>query len=321
MQTFTTKKNRGNSIEVKKKNFRVNLKGIKNDYDLYLMMVPMVLSFLLFAYKPMTGLVIAFKDYSPFRGIWKSNWVGFQYFIEYFTGPYAARTILNTFIISLSTLFLGFPMPIILALLLNEVRVKWFKKTIQTFSYVPHFISVVVVCSMVVNFLSPSTGIVNTMLKWFHINPIYFLSIPAYFVPMYVIMAIWKNTGYDSIIYIAALTSISAELYEASEVDGAGRWKQFLNITLPSLKPTIIIMLLIRLGGILNVGYESIILLYNPSTYKTADIISTFVYRVGLAEGRYDFATAVGMINSVATLIIVVIANKFSNKYAETGLW
>jgi len=320
MEPLTIKEKRINSITVKK-SLRVNLKEIKNEYDLYLMLIPMILFFLLFAYKPMTGLIIAFKDYSPFKGIMGSKWIGFEYFIEFFTGPYAARTILNTFIISLSSLIVGFPMPIILALLLNEVRINWFKKAIQTVSYVPHFISTVVVCSMVINFLSPSTGIVNTMLQWFHIDPIYFLSKPFYFVPIYVIMGIWKSTGYDSIIYIAALTSISAELYEAAEVDGAGRWKQFLNITLPSLKSTIIIMLLIRLGSIINVGYESIILLYNPSTYKTADIISTFIYRTGLAEGRYDFATAVGMINSVATLIIVVIANKLSNKFAETGLW
>ncbi len=303
------------------KNIKKKIRLLKNDFDLYLMLIPMVLFFLIFTYKPMTGLVVAFKYYSPFKGIWGSRWVGLQYFIEFFTGPYALRTIVNTFRISLSSLIVGFPMPIILALLLNELRAYRFKKAVQTISYIPHFISTVVVCGMITSFLAPTTGVVNTILKWYGLDPVYFLSIPAYFVPIYIAMEIWKNTGYNSIIYIAALTSISDELYEAATVDGAGRWKQFLHITLPSLMPTIVIMLLVRLGGILNVGYEAIILLYNPSIYETADVISTFVYRTGITEGRYDFATAVGLFNSLVAFIIVIIANKFSNKLTDTGLW
>lgn len=300
---------------------RNNRRLFTEDWDLYLMTVPMFLFFLLIAYKPLTGLVIAFKYYSPFKGIWASRWVGFQYFFEFFSGPYAWRTIRNTFTISLTTLIIGFPMPIILALLLNELRIKWFKKTVQTISYIPHFISTVVVCGLVTNFLAPSTGLINLVLKSLGFESIYFLSMPGYFVPIYAIMEIWKSSGYNSIIYIATLASINEELYEAAMIDGAGRWKQFLHVTLPALIPTITIMLLIRLGGILNVGYEAIILLYNPSIYESADVISTYVYRSGLSEGRYDYATAVGLFNSVVAFIIVILANKVSNRLTDTGLW
>lgn len=319
MKILLLKGSKNNNITVKYSPNRMKL--LKNDFDLYLMMAPMILFFILFKYKPITGLVIAFKDYSPFKGFWESEWIGFQHFKEFFTSPYAGRTIRNTLIISLSSLVITFPMPIILALLLNELRAIKFKKAVQTISYIPHFISTVVVCGMVVNFLSPTTGVVNSILKWFGSEPIYFLSIPQYFVPIYLIMEIWRGTGYNSIVYISALTSINDELYEAAIVDGAGRWKQFLYITLPSLIPTIVIMLLIRLGSILNVGYEAIILLYNPSIYETADVISTFVYRTGIAEARYDFSTAVEIVNSVVAFIIVIIANKASNRITDTGLW
>lgn len=294
---------------------------LRNEYDLYLMMIPMILFFLLFSYKPLTGLIIAFKDYSPFRGVWDSEWVGFQYFIEFFTGPYAWRTIRNTLAISLTTLLIGFPMPIVLALLLNELTAIRFKKMVQTISYIPHFISVVVVCSIVTNFLSPTSGVINAILQSLGLDPIYFLSIPRYFIPIYIMMNIWKTTGYSSIVYIASLTSIPDEQYEAARVDGAGRWLQFLYVTLPGLTPTIIIMLLIQLGGILNVGYEAIILMYNPSIYETADVINTYVYRVGIMEARYDYATAIGLFNSVVALVLVMAANKISNKFTQVGLW
>ncbi|MCI8622902.1 MAG: sugar ABC transporter permease [Provencibacterium sp.] len=296
-------------------------KYLRNEYDLYLMLVPMLLFYLLFAYKPMTGLLIAFKDYSPFKGIWDSKWVGFQYFTEFFTGPYAWRVIRNTLTISLSTLVFGFPAPILLAVLLNELRARKFQKAVQTISYIPHFISTVVVCSMLTSFLSPTSGVVNAILQFFGREPVYFLSKPEMFVPIYLLMNIWKNTGYGSIVYIAALTSISEDLYEAARVDGAGRWKQFLHITLPGLLPTIVVMLLVQLGGILNVGYEAIILLYNPGVYETADVINSYVYRSGIVEGRYDYATAVGLFNSVVALVLVLIANKVSNRLTETGLW
>ena len=250
-----------------------------------------------------------------------SPWVGFQHFTDFFTSPYAFRVIKNTLVISCTSLVFGFPMPIILALLLNELRAKKFKKLVQTVSYIPHFISVVVICGLVINFLSPSAGVINKMIEACGGDPIYFMSKPQYFVPVYTIMNIWKSTGYGAIIYISALTAIPETLYEAATVDGAGRWKQMIHVTLPSLMPTIVVMLLINLGNILNVGYESIILLYSPVLYETADVISTFIYRVGLAEGRYDYATAIGLINSAVAFILVISANKISNKLTNTGLW
>lgn len=285
------------------------------------MLTPMLLFFIIFMYKPMPGLVIAFKDFSPFKGIWDSPWVGFDHFIEFFTGPYSFRVIRNTLVISLTSLAFGFPAPIILALLLNELHSPKFRKAVQTISYIPHFISVVVICGLVVNFLSPSSGIVNSLIQLFGGEPIYFLSKPEWFVPVYTIMNIWKSTGYGAIIYISALTSIPEDLYEAARVDGAGRWKQLLFVTLPSLLPTIMVMLLISLGNILNVGYESIILLYNPAIYDSADVISTYIYRTGLSEGRYDYATAIGLVNSVVAFALVISANKLSNKLTQTGLW
>lgn len=296
-------------------------KYLRNNYSLYLMLTPMLLFFIIFMYKPMPGLVIAFKDFSPFKGIWDSPWVGFDHFIEFFTGPYSFRVIRNTLVISLTSLAFGFPAPIILALLLNELHSPKFRKAVQTISYIPHFISVVVICGLVVNFLSPSSGIVNSLIRLFGGEPIYFLSKPEWFVPVYTIMNIWKSTGYGAIIYISALTSIPEDLYEAARVDGAGRWKQLLFVTLPSLLPTIMVMLLISLGNILNVGYESIILLYNPAIYDSADVISTYIYRTGLSEGRYDYATAIGLVNSVVAFALVISANKLSNKLTQTGLW
>lgn len=296
-------------------------KHIKNNFVLYLMLVPIILFFVLFLYKPMPGLIIAFKKFSPFKGIADSPFIGFDHFIEFFKSPYAFRVIGNTLTISSISLLFGFPMPIIFALLLNELRAKKFRGLVQTVSYVPHFISVVVVCGLVVNFLSPTTGIVNSVLELLGIDRVYFLSKPEWFVPIYTLMNIWKSTGYSAIIYIAALTGIPEDLYEAATVDGAGRWQQMLHITLPSLLPTIVIMLLINLGNILNVGYEAIILLYNPGIFETSDVISTYIYRVGISEGRYDYATAVGLVNSVVAFILVVSANKISNKLTDTGLW
>lgn len=296
-------------------------KSLRNNFVLYLMTVPMILFFIIFLYKPMPGLVIAFKDYSPFRGIAGSPWTGLDHFVEFFTSPYAFRVIRNTLVISCASLLFCFPMPIIFALLLNELRSHRYRTMVQTVSYIPHFISTVVVCGLVVNFLSPTTGVVNNILDLLGMDRVYFLSKPELFVPIYTLMNIWKSTGYNAIIYIAALTSIPSDLYEAATVDGASRWKQTLHITLPSLLPTIVIMLLVNLGNILNVGYEAIILLYNAGIYETADVISTYIYRVGMTEGRYDYATAVGLVNSVVAFILIIVANKVSNKLTDSGLW
>lgn len=303
------------------RSFKKFVKHVRNNFVLYLMMLPMVMFFIVFAYKPMPGLIIAFKDYSPFKGIAESPWVGLEYFIEFFKGPFAFRVIRNTLTISIASLLFCFPMPIVFALLLNELRHQKFRTVVQTISYIPHFISVVVVCGLVVNFLSPTTGVVNNILALLGMDKVYFLSKPELFVPIYTLMNIWKSTGYNAIIYIAALTAIPEDLYEAARVDGANRWKQIQCITLPSLLPTIVIMLLINIGNMLNVGYEAIILLYNAGIYETADVISTYIYRVGISEGRYDYAAAIGLVNSVVAFFIVIAANKISNKLTESGLW
>jgi putative aldouronate transport system permease protein len=275
----------------------------------------------LFTYRPIGSLIIAFKDYSPFKGIMASPWAGLSHYKEFFNSPYAGRVIRNTVVLGMAQLFLGFPLPIIFALLLNELRGGAFKKTVQTVSFLPHFISTVVVCSMVMNFLSPSYGVINSIIQKFGGEPIYFLTQPKLFLPVFITMILWRETGYNSIVYISALTSISEELYEAATVDGANRWKQLWHITLPELTPTIVIMLLVQLGAILNVSYEAIILLYNPSIYETADIISTFVYRVGMQQGRYDYSTAIDLMNSVFSFILVIGANKLSKRLTETSLW
>lgn len=307
--------------EKKKERFLHTWKLVKNDYDLYLMTIPMLLMLILFTYKPIGSLIIAFKDYSPFKGILASPWAGLTHFKEFFGSPYAWRVIRNTLTIGLSQLLFGFPLPIIFALLLNELRGGPFKKAVQTINFLPHFISTVIVCSMVVNFLSPSYGVVNSIIQKFGGESVYFLSQPKYFIPVFVLMGMWRETGYNSIVYISALTSINEELYEAATVDGANRWKQLWYITIPELVPTIVIMLLIQLGAILNVSYEAIILLYNPSIYESADVISTFVYRVGIQQGRYDYSTAIDLMNSVLSFILVVGANKLSKRVTKISLW
>lgn len=298
-----------------------NLKLMRNDYDLYLMMIPMLLMLILFTYRPIGSLVIAFKDYSPFKGVMASPWTGLSHYREFFASPYAWRIIRNTLVIGLAQLFFGFPLPIIFALLLNELKGGPFKKTVQTVSFLPHFISTVVVCSMVISFLSPSSGVINSIIQKFGGNPVYFLAEPKFFVPVFITMILWRETGYNSIVYISALTSISEELYEAATVDGANRWKQLWHITIPELTPTIVIMLLVQLGAILNVSYEAVILLYNPGIYETADIISTFVYRVGMQQGRYDYSTAIDLMNSVFGFLLVIGSNKLSKRLTETSLW
>ncbi|MFD0715261.1 ABC transporter permease [Paenibacillus sp. GCM10027626] len=292
------------------------------DKTLYFMLIPFVLWYLVFLYKPMYGLLIAFQDYSPYKGMSGSSWVGFDNFMTFFQSEYFGRTIRNTILISLYNLLFAFPAPIVLALLLNEVRHLFFKKTIQTLTYLPHFISVVVVAGIVTNFLAPSSGIVNLLIEKLGGEKIYFLVNPDYFRTILIAtMDIWKEIGFGAIIYIAALAGVNPHLYEAAVMDGAGKWRQLWSITLPSILPTIVIMLILRIGNFMEVGYEAIILLYQPATYETADVISTYVYRAGLQQGRYDIATAVGLFNSLIGLFLVVSANKLSKKLTENGLW
>jgi putative aldouronate transport system permease protein len=305
----------------KKINFFTIKKNIIRDKWLYILLIPFIIWYLVFAYKPMLSLKIAFQDFSLFQGVNGSRWIGFDNFKEYLTGPYFFRNLSNTFIINIYSLVFAFPAPIILAILMNEAKNKLFKKTIQTVTYLPHFISIVIIAGIVTNFLAPSNGLVNIIIDKLGGQKEYFLTKPEYFRSIFTSMNMWKETGFNTIIFIAALTGIDQELYEAVAIDGANKWRQIIHVTIPGILPTIIIMFILKIGSLLDVGYEAIILLYQPVTYKTADVISTYVYRTGLQEANYGLAAAVGLFNSVVALILVYTANRLSRKFSETSLW
>lgn len=294
---------------------------LRRDWQLYLLLAPMVIWFALFLYKPMHGLQIAFKDFSIFRGVDASPWVGFAHFQELFNNGLFIRSFFNTIIISSIGLIFAFPVPIILALMFNEVQSTVARRWAQTVVYLPHFISVVIVAGIVINFLSPSTGVINIFLKWMGLEPIYFLTQPEWFRPVFIGSSIWKEAGFESIVYLAAIAGVSPTLYESARVDGASRWQMMWRITLPCILPTIIIMLIIRIGNLVEVGFEYIILLYQPSTYETADVVSTFIYRTGLQGTQYDLATAAGLFNAVIAFVLVYSANRISRKLSSTSLW
>ena len=306
-----------------RRTFRQRLrKDMSENGGAYLLGLAVLAYYILFHYKPMGGLIIAFKDYVPRRGIWGSKWVGLKYFKEFFNSYYFVRVVRNTLVISISSLVFAFPLPILFALSINEVRNKVFKKTVQTISYMPHFISMVVVCSMVRLFTSGDSFIVQIMTLFGYNNTgANLLNNKNMFVPIYVISGIWQNLGWDCIIYLAALTSIDPELYEAARVDGAGRLRQTIHITLPGIVGTIIMLLILRIGSIMSVGHEKIILLYNEMVYETADVISSYVYRRGLIQGDWSFGAAVGLFNSVINFALVIAANTLSNRVSGYGLW
>lgn len=286
----------------------------------YLMIVPVLAYYIVFCYAPMYGAVIAFKDFSPRLGILKSEWVGFRYFGELLTSASFYRALKNTLVISVSSLVFCFPAPILLALLLNELRGKWFPRIVQTTSYLPHFISMVVVCGMIKDF-TMDTGFVNDIIAAFGGTRSTLLNKAGAFVPIYIISDIWQGAGWGSIIYLAALTSIDQQLYEAADIDGAGRMRKLWAITLPGIMPTITMMLILKMGSMLSVGYEKIILLYNQLTYESADVISSFVYRRGLQDMDWSFSTAVGLFNSVINFVLLFSANTISRKVSGGGLW
>lgn len=296
-------------------------KSFSRDWDLYLLLLPGVIWFLMFCYKPMAGLRIAFYDYNIFRGIEGSTFVGLANFKEFLSGPDFLRTLKNTIMISVYQLLICFPFPIILAIAITEMKNKFVSKMTQTATFLPHFISVVVVCGLVVNFLSPSTGIVNIILKKLGMEPIYFMVKPEYFRGIYTIMTLWQNSGFNAIVYIAALMGIDPTLYEAAIVDGAGKWKRLCNVTIPSIMPTIVTMFVLQVGKMVKVGYEAILLLYKPTTYETADVIATYAYRIGISNRNYGLATAVGLFEALVALVMVVGANKISKKLTESTIW
>ncbi|MFA6682544.1 MAG: ABC transporter permease subunit [Sphaerochaeta sp.] len=297
------------------------LHKIIKDWDLYLLLLPGIIWYLMFCYRPMVGLVTAFYDYNVFRGLAGSTFVGFMNFQEFMGGADFFRTVKNTFMIAFWQIVICFPFPIILAISITEMKSKWISKLTQTATFLPHFISVVVVCGMVVNFLSPSTGIINLIRAKFGADPIYFMVKPEYFRTIYTLMTLWQNAGFNAIVYIAALMGIDPQLYEAAIVDGAGKWKRIVHITIPCIIPTIVTMFVMNLGKMVKVGYESILLLYQPATYPVADVISTYSYRMGIENGNFGLATVAGLFEAVIALILVSSANKLSKHLTETSLW
>jgi len=305
-----------------KKNNRPNISWGKDFSDnkyIYCMLFPILAWYIIFHYVPMGGSVIAFQDYNPAKGFLKSNWVGFENFLDFFKGPYAWRLIKNTLLINIYQIVFGFPAPIILALLINEVHVSSYKRVVQTISYIPHFISSVVVCGLLVTF-SRTDGLFNTLFNYGK-ESVNYLSDPSFFRTIYVSSDVWQGVGWGSIIYLASLSSIDPSLYEAAELDGCGRFGKIFHVTLPSLSPVIITLFIMRIGHLLTQGFEKIILLYNPLTYETADVLSTYVYRRGLIQMDFSFGSAVDIFNSVINVLILVLVNYCFKKKTEQSLW
>ena len=286
----------------------------------YLLVLPVLAYFILFSYKPIYGLVIAFQDFRANLGIARSPFVGFRNFVTFFRDPYFFRLIRNTLSISLLSIVFGFPAPILLALLLNELKNVNFKRTVQTITYMPYFISMVVVASLIRNYTTQN-GIFSEIAIFFGGAGKSYLMYPQYFYPIYVISDIWQHIGWNSIIYLAAITGIDQEQYEAAIIDGAGRFRRIFSVTLPNLLPIIMVLFILRMGGILNVGFEKIILLYNQNIYSVSDVISTYVYRRGIENAAYSYATAVGLFNSVVNVVFLITANTLSRKFTEMGLY
>ncbi len=287
---------------------------------LYWMILPVILFVILFSYVPMFGLTMAFQDYSLVKGIFGSKWVGFENFADFFNSMYFLRTFRNTVVLSMLDLLFSFPAPIFLALMLNEVKRMRYKRLVQTISYMPHFISMIVVSGLIIEFTN-SNGVVSSLVSALGGSPKSYITLPQYFRAIFVTSEVWQHIGFNSIIYLAALSGISEELYEAAKIDGAGRFRQVLNVTLPGIMPTIIIMFILRCGAIMNLNFEKVLLLYSPSTYETADVISTYVYRIGIIKQKIGYSTAVGLFNSVVSFLLVVGANKISKTYTETSMF
>lgn len=288
---------------------------------LWLLFLPCLLYYLIFRYAPMFGLVITFKDYNLFKGIWASDWVGLKYYRMFFENPDFWPLMKNTFLLGLYKLVFGFPAPIILAILLNEVRKAAFKKFVQTVSYLPHFISNVIVASMVIMFLSPTGGLINNLLGTFGISPINFMNEPGLFRGIYVLSEIWQHIGWETIIYLAALTAIDPQLYEAADMDGASRMRKIWHVTLPGISPAIVITLILNIGKVLEIGFEKVFLMQNPAIYDTADIISTYVYRVGMEQGNFSYGASIDLFMGIISLVFIYSANYISRRVSETSLW
>lgn len=310
-----------NGLKQKKHWWQLLFENIRSHPLLYLMALPVLAWMAIYQYGPMYGILIAWKRYVPARGILGSNWVGWKNFTDFLGDPYFFRVMRNTLSINFWLLVIAFPAAILFALLLNELRMPRLKKTVQMVTYMPHFISSMVVCGLAVDFLK-SDGLITYFLHHLLGFPREnMLSIPEYFQPIYVAIQLWQETGWDSIIFVAALSSIDPTLYEAAIMDGAGRLKRAWYVTIPSIMPTVVILLILRIGNMMSLGWERIILMYNPMTYETADVISSYVYRRGLIQFDYSFSTAAGLFNSVINFMLLILANTISRKVNETSLW
>ena len=294
---------------------------IKLERTWYAMIALPVIYLVIFHYVPMAGIVLAFQDYKMGRGVFGSDWVGFKWFIQFFESFYFWRLMRNTLLLSFYSIVFGFPVPIIFALMLNEMKVLPLKRVVQTVSYLPHFISLVIIVGMLVTFLSPNNGIINIVIKSLGGEPINFLGLQSWFRPLYIGSGIWQHFGFSSIIYLAAIAGISQELYDAAEVDGASRIQRIRFVTIPGMAPTIIILLILNLGRALAVDWEKVLLMYTPATYEVADVIATYVYRRGIIDSKYGFGSAVGLFANVINLIFLVVFNRLARRFTDTSLW
>jgi putative aldouronate transport system permease protein len=297
------------------------LKNAKKQYILLFMVIPAFFAILLFSYVPMYGVQIAFRDYRVARGITGSTWVGWKHFTAFFSNPFALRTIKNTFLLGLYSFLWGFPAPVILAILINEIRNRRFKRIVQTISYLPYFLSMVIIVGMLKTFAGYPAGLFNGLLTFFGREPIFFFGKPEWFRTLYIASGIWQGVGWSTIIYLAALTGVDPELYDAAAIDGANRFQRIWHISLPAILPTISILLILNTGSILSSNFEKVLLMYNPNTYSVADVISTYVYREGIVNSQFSYTTAVGLFTSVISFILLFITNTLSDRLSGNSLW
>lgn len=297
------------------------LKDMRKNWILYVMILPVVVYYIIFAYAPIYGIQLAFKDYIVKKGIWGSPWIGMENFTRFFSSYNFGLLLKNTIGISVYSILVGFPIPIVFALMLNYLKNKYLKKTVQMVSYAPYFISTVVMCGMITIFLNPDTGIFNTIRGFFGMESVDFLGKPELFKSIYVWTGVWQGMGWSSIIYISALSGVDYQLHEAAIVDGANKLQRILHVDLPSIKPTIVMLLILQMGSLMSVGFEKVFLLQNTLNKQAASVISTYVYEVGLINSDYGYSTAIGLFNSVINMILIVAANQICKKFTEESLF
>lgn len=296
-------------------------KKMKRYYQLYLLLLPALIYFIIFRYGPMYGLQIAFKDYVATKGFWGSPFVGLKHFERFFSSPDFVMILKNTVMLSVGSILINFPMAIIVALMLHQVTCTRYKKAVQTIIYAPHFISMVVLVGMITLFLSSSSGIINKIIEAFGGEAIFFMAEPGWFKPVYILSETWQNTGWGTVIYLAALSSVSPELYEAAEMDGANKWQKMWHIDFPGILPTAVIQLILTTGNILSIGYEKVFLMQNALNRTASEVISTYEYKQGLQNAQYSYSAAIGLFNAVINLAILLSVNKFAQKVSDTSLW